>query len=89
MGGCWAVLPLKLSEIMVMFNQTDNSPGCAVGTIFRVIALSVIIRYLQAPALPGRKQRPASEGWYELGSLGWFHFSGFCFLSANPVQTDF
>lgn len=48
---------LKLNEVMIIFNKTHNSPDCVAGTIDEVIALSVIIRYLQAPVLQELKKR--------------------------------
>lgn len=42
---------------MIIFNKTHNSPDCVVGTIDKVIALSVIIRYLQASVLQELKKR--------------------------------
>lgn len=47
----------QLSEVMIVFNKTYNSPHCIVGTIYKVIALSVIIRYSQAPVLRELKER--------------------------------
>lgn len=40
----------QLNKVKIMLNKTNNSSNCSVGTMFKVIVLSVITR-LQAPGL--------------------------------------